>query len=110
MANDVTIPFALPTQRKDGSALTAAEIAQVDFELSNDNGATYTSVGHRAATDTSITLQGLDADVDYLVRAFDTDTQSPALTSDFSAPVGFKIPKPALAAPNPPVLGTPTVS
>lgn len=106
---DVSIPFTLPTQRKDGTAIAQGEIAQVDFALSSDNGQTYTPVGHAAANQTSFTLQSLDAG-SYLVRSTVTDTQTPPLTSDFSAVVGFQIAAPALAAPNPPVLGTPVVS
>src|SRR3972149_1341679 len=97
---DVTIPFAPPDKRKDGSALAPSQIKQIDFDLSGDNGATWTGVGHRAGTDTSITLQGLDVG-QYLVRGYTTDTQEPAFTSDFSAVVGFVVPAPALAAPMP---------
>jgi hypothetical protein len=106
---DVTIPVTAPTTRKDGSALAATDIAQMDFELSSDNGATYTNVGHAAANQTEFKLQALDPG-SYLVRATATDTQNPPLTSDFSPVVAFQIAAPALAAPNPPTLGTPVVS
>lgn len=105
----VTIPFVPPNQRKDGTALPPEQIKQIDFEISADNGQTWTSVGHRAGTDTSLTLQDLDVG-QYLIRDFVTDTQVPPLTSDFSAPVGFEIKAPVLAAPNPAVIGTPVVS
>src|SRR5689334_3706434 len=65
---DVTIPVTAPTTRKDGSALAATDIAQMDFELSSDNGATYTNVGHAAANQTEFKLQALDPG-SYLVRA-----------------------------------------
>jgi len=106
---DVTIPVTAPTSRKDGSALAPTDIAQMDFELSSDNGTTYTNVGHAAANQTSFVLQGLDPG-SYLVRATATDTQNPPLTSDFSPVVGFQIAPPQLAAPNAPILGTPVVS
>ena len=106
---DVTIPFAPPDKRKDGSALAPSQIKQIDFDLSGDNGSTWTGVGHRAGTDTSITLQGLDVG-QYLVRGYTTDTQEPAFTSDFSSVVGIDIKAPALAAPMPPVLGTPIIT
>lgn len=105
----VVIPFTIPTQRKDSTALPVEQIKQIDFELSADNGQTWTSIGHRAASDSSITLQDLDVG-QYLVRDFVTDTQTPSLTSDFSSPVGFEIKAPTLAAPNPALLGTPVVS
>lgn len=104
----VVIPFTPPTTRTDGTPLPAEQIKQIDLELSADNGQTWTSVGHRAGTDTSITLQDLDVG-QYLVRDFVTDTQSPALTSDFSPVAGFEIKAPVLAAPNFAMLGTPTV-
>jgi hypothetical protein len=107
--SDVTIPVTAPTTRKDGTLLAAAEIAQMDFELSSDNGATYTNVGHAAANQTEFRLQALDPG-SYLVRATATDTQNPPLTSDFSPVVGFQIAAPALAAPSAPTLGTPVVS
>lgn len=106
---DVVIPFVAPTTRKDGTVLPANQVAKIDFEISADNGTTWTSVGHRAGSDSSITLQGLDVG-QYLVRDYVTDTQEPPLTSDFSAVVGFEIKAPALAAPNAAVLGTPVVT
>jgi hypothetical protein len=105
----VVIPFTPPTARKDGSPLPAEQIAKIDFEISADNGQTWTSVGHRAGTDTSLTLQDLDVG-QYLVRDFVTDTQGPPLTSDFSSVVGFEIKAPVLAAPLPAVIGTPVVT
>lgn len=109
---DVTVPVTAPTSRKDGTALPIAQIARLDFELSADNGASFTNVGHQAATETSFKLQGLDAG-SYLVRSTATDTQDPPLTSDFSSAVSFQvaaIPPAALAAPSAPVLGTPIVT
>jgi hypothetical protein len=106
---DVTIPFTVPTSRKDGSALPVDQIAQVDFELSADNGQTWTNVGHRAGTDSSITLQSIDVG-QYLVRDYVTDTQVPPLTSDFSPVVGFEVKAPPLAAPNFAAIGTPVVT
>lgn len=107
--SDVSIPVTAPTTRKDGSPLASGDIAQMDFELSSDNGATYTNVGHAAANQTEFKLQSLDPG-SYLVRATATDTQTPALTSDFSPVVGFQIAAPALAAPSPPALGSPVVT
>lgn len=106
---DVLIPFTAPTARKDGTALPVDQIKQIDFELSADNGTTWTNVGHRAGTDTSITLQALDVG-QYLVRDYVTDTQEPPLTSDFSPVAGFEVKAPPLAAPNFAVLGTPVVT
>lgn len=106
---DVTIPFTVPTSRKDGSALPVDQIAQIDFELSADNGQTWTNVGHRAGTDSSITLQSMDVG-QYLVRDYVTDTQVPPLTSDFSPVVGFEVKAPPLAAPNFAAIGTPVVT
>lgn len=109
--SDVSIPVTAPTTRKDGTALMAAEIARLDFELSSDNGLTYTNVGHAAAGQTSFVLQGVDPG-NYLVRSTATDTQTPPLTSDFSPVVAFQIAPPVvvLAAPSPPTLGTPVVT
>lgn len=106
---DVSIPVTAPTTRKDGSALAISDIAQMDFELSSDNGQTYTNVGHTAANATEFKLQSLDPG-SYLVRSTATDAQTPPLTSDFSPVVGFQIAAPALAAPSPPSLGSPVVS
>ncbi len=105
----VTIPVAAPTSRKDGSTLKIEEIARMDFELSSDNGLSYNDVGHAAANQTEFKLQDLDPG-SYLVRATATDNQDRPLTSDFSNVVAFQIAAPALAAPNPPTLGTPTLS
>jgi hypothetical protein len=107
--SDVSIPVTAPTTRKDGSTLPPEQLARLDFELSSDNGQSYTNVGHAAANQTEFKLQSLDPG-SYLVRSTATDTQDPPLTSDFSAVVGFQIAAPALAAPNPPVLGTPVVT
>ena len=100
----IVIPFTAPTQRKDGTPLPPEQIKQIDFELSADNGQTWTSIGHRAGTDTSLTLQDLDVG-QYLVRDYVTDTQTPALTSDFSSVAGFEIKAPVLAAPNAALIG-----
>lgn len=105
----VVIPFAPPATRTDGTPLPADQIKQIDFELSADNGQTWTNVGHRAGTDTSLTLQDLDVG-QYLLRDYVTDTQNPALTSDFSPVAGFQIKAPVLAAPSPALIGTPVVS
>lgn len=105
----IVIPFTAPTQRTDGTPLPPEQIKQIDFEISADNGVTWTSIGHRAGTDTSLTLQDLDVG-QYLVRDFVTDTQNPPLTSDFSPVGGFEIKPPKLAAPNPAIIGTITVS
>lgn len=99
----VTISFTPPTKRKDDTALPPEQIKQIDFELSADNGTTWTNVGHRAANDSNLVLQDLDVG-QYLIRDYVTDTQNPALTSDFSAPFGFEIKAPQLAAPNPAVI------
>jgi len=105
----VVIPFTAPTSRKDGAALPVDQIKQIDFEISADNGQTWTNVGHRAGNDTSLTLQDLDVG-QYLIRDYVTDTQNPPLTSDFSNVVGFEIKAPVLAAPSPAVIGAPVVS
>jgi hypothetical protein len=105
----VTIPLSLPTQRKDGTALTPAEIARLDIEFSTDNGQTFTNVGHAAANQTSFSVSDLSVG-SYLARGFATDTQTPPLTSDPSPSVSFTVAAPALAAPNPPTLGAPVVS
>lgn len=105
----VTIPITAPTTRADGTALTQAEIARMDVEFSVDNGVTFTNVGHAAANQTSFVATDLSPG-SYLARATATDTQTPPLTSIPSTVVSFVIPVPALAAPNPPVLGTPVVS
>ena len=108
MAN-VSIPITAPTQRKDGTALALTEIARMDVEFSVDNGQTFTNVGHAAANQSSFDATDLSPG-SYLARSSATDTQTPPLTSDFSNVVSFVIPAPALAAPNPPTLGTPVVS
>lgn len=105
----VVIPFTTPTTRTDSTALPIEQIKQVDFEISADNGQRWSSVGHRAGNDSSLTLQDLDVG-QYLIRDFVTDTQNPPLTSDFSNVVGFEIKAPVLAAPNAAVIGTPVVS
>lgn len=106
---DIRIPVTAPTKRKDGSDLPLSQLARFDFELSSDNGGTFTHVGSVAPDATEFALQGLDTGT-YLVRATATDTQDPPLVSDFSSVVSFQVRPPVLAAPNPPSLGTPIVT
>lgn len=109
MTNTVQIPFTAPTTRKDNSTLAATDIAQIDFEISSDNGESWVSVGHTDANGSPFVVSDLDTDVPYLFRNFVTDTQKPPLTSDFSASVSVRIPPPVLAAPNPAAMGTPVI-
>ena len=105
----VTIPITAPTTRTDGTALDPSEISRMDVELSDDNGLTFTNVGHAAADQTEFVIDNLDPG-NYLARATATDTQDPPLTSEDSSPVSFQVAAPPLAAPNPPTLGAPVVS
>jgi hypothetical protein len=99
------IPITVPTQRKDGKELAVTEIAFIDIEMSADNGQNYVSVGH-AANNQAAFQQDLTVPGTYLFRGVTVDTQVPPLSSDPSSPVSVTIAPPALAAPNPPVLGT----
>jgi hypothetical protein len=105
----VTIPITAPTTRSDGTALDPSEIARMDVELSDDNGLTFTNVGHAAADQTEFEIDNLSPG-NYLAKATCTDTQTPPLTSEDSAPVSFQVAAPPLAAPDPPTLGAPVVS
>ena len=95
------ITWTDPTMRSDGTtALTPAEIAQINVFMSSDNGNTYTNVGHAAAGQQSFT-QPLTTSGTYLFKLQTVDTQTPPAISADSSVVSLVATVP-LAAPNPP--------
>jgi len=104
MSADVTIPFTPPVARADEQALPPNEIDRIDFEVSSDNGVTWTSVGHTAGTATSITVAGLAAG-HYLARDTVTDTSTPPLVSEYSPSFSFEVAADTLAPPKPAIIG-----
>lgn len=105
----VTIPVSLPTTRKDGVALTAAELSALDAFLSTDGGQTFTKLPGLTPASTSIVIDGMDPGTDGIVESSVSDTQSPPAVSA-KARVTFSVPVPRLADPSPPTLGAPVIS
>lgn len=103
------IPFTLPTQRADGSTLSPSEISRIEFFVSVDGGQNYVSAGH-AAPDQKVFQYDASDIATYNFRAEAVDLQVPERTSLDSNVVSYTVAPPVLAAPNAPVLGTPTPS
>jgi hypothetical protein len=55
-------------------------------------------------------IDGIDPGMSGLLYATETDNQATPVTSGHSLPVTFTVPAAALAAPNPPTLGTAVIS
>ena len=73
MAKTMTISWALPTKRSDGSALTLAEIRESEVALSADNGSTWSVLGVVANNSTQTFNKDL-APGAYKVRVVVIDT------------------------------------
>jgi len=73
-----------PTQRTDGTAAAAADIAMIKVLMSSDNGNTYAEIGHAAAGQQQFD-QDLAAPGTYLFKLEAVDTQTPPTTSADSA-------------------------
>lgn len=113
MPGTVTIPLTVALTRTTDTSttppMTAADLQEVDVQMSVDNGNTYTKVGTLAPTAAQFQASGLSPG-NYQVYATETDKQANPMTSKPSNVVQFTIPAPELAAPNPPVLGAPVIS
>ena len=105
----VTVPIQVNLTRTDTSAMTQADVEEMDVFLSLDNGATFVNVDTVSPDTTEVIIDGMDPGTQGLLYSTETDKQTPARTSAKSAQVTFKVPV-VLAAPNPPTLGTPVVS
>ena len=100
MGNTARVTWKDPTQRTDGTALSAAEIAYVNVQWSSDNGNTYVDAGHAAAGQQQFD-QVLPAPGTYLFKLQCVDTQTPPATSADSSIASVVVPV-VIPPPNPP--------
>ena len=101
MAQSVTLVFALPATRTDGSALAPSDIGFVNI-YRQDNGSDPVRIASVPATETSYVDAGL-ADGTYAYTVSVTDTQNPARESAASNEIVVVV-LPPKAAPSPPPL------
>ena len=106
----VTIPIAATLTRENGSPMVITDLSKMDAYYSLDGGANFTHLPPLLPTDTQIVIDGIDPGMSGLLYATETDNQATPVTSGHSLPVTFTVPAAALAAPNPPTLGTAVIS
>ena len=107
MAQSVTLVFALPTTRTDGSALAPSDLSGFNI-YRGDNGGDPVRVASVPATETGYVDAGL-ADGTYSYTVSVVDTQNPARESAASNEIVVVVLTP-LAAPSAPTLVSATAS
>jgi len=113
----VNFPIQVNLTRSDAAntPMQPSEVAKIDVRFSLDGGTNFTPANGSPFTPASlpanIVVDGIDPGFTVILEASETDTQSPPRTSSFSRQ-SFTVASPpvVLAAPNPPVLGTPFAS
>lgn len=93
----LTLKWVDPATLVDGSAIPPNDFADVEVQMSIDNGKTYTNVGHAAPAAQQFQMELTDPGT-YLFKLNAKDTQAPAQLGPDSVVAQVTVPAPPIAA------------